>query len=526
MLSPDGLMGIERACEVLHAALQQQKKIVVVGDYDADGATGTALAVSALRAFGAQQVSYMVPSRFSQGYGLSQSISALAAQQGAQLLITVDNGITSISGVAAARSLGLQVLITDHHLAGSELPAADAIVNPNQPGCGFASKSLSGVGTMFYVLSALRARLRTAGWFRDRAEPNLADFLDLVAVGTVADVVRLDSNNRILVAAGLARIRAQRARPGIQALLRVAGRDARHLSATDLGFTIGPRLNAAGRLEDMALGIDCLLSDNEESATRSAQKLDQLNRERRGIEAQMRDEALTQVESIDSAQIGVSLFDPSWHEGVVGLVASRIKDRLHRPTIAFARAQEAGVLKGSARSIAGLHVRDALAAVDAQRPGLILRFGGHAMAAGLQMPQARFEEFCGLFDSACRQMLAPSDLEEVIQTDGELDSSELNLETAVAIEEGGPWGQGFPEPLFQGEFKIRSWKPVGEHHRRFELVSGNGAPMEAIWFGSSEQPLPGATDCWIYRLGVDRYRANPKPMMYVKSVGDDPGITQ
>ncbi len=518
LLSPDGLFGVARACEVLQAALQQQKKILVVGDYDADGATGTALAVSALKAFGAQHVSYLVPSRFSQGYGLSAALSEIAAQQGAQLLITVDNGIASVSGVAKAQALGMQVLITDHHLAGPELPAADAIVNPNQPGCSFASKSLSGVGTVFYVLSALRTRLRESGWFRDRAEPNLAEFLDLVAIGTVADVVRLDHNNRILVAAGLARIRAQRARPGVQALLQLAGRDARYATAADLGFTIGPRLNAAGRLEDMALGIECLLSPDTATALSRASRLDQLNRERRGIETQMRDEALALVEDIRSEQVGVSLFDPTWHEGVVGLVASRIKDKLHRPTIAFARAQEAGALKGSARSISGLHVRDALAAVDARHPGLIARFGGHAMAAGLTLPEADLATFTASFDQVCRQMLAPEDLAAVLETDGELATDELNLDTAQVLENAGPWGQGFPEPLFEGQFNIRSWKKVGEHHRRFVLADASGASVEAIWFGSSELPLPSATDRWVYRLGVDRFRAAPKPMLHIQGV--------
>ncbi len=518
LLPPSGLLGIDRACEVLQDALQQQKKIIVVGDYDADGATGAALAVSTLKALGAQHVSYLVPSRFSQGYGLSSALAEIAAQQGAQLLITVDNGIASVSGVAKAKALGLQVLVTDHHLAGPELPAADAIVNPNQPGCTFASKSLSGVGTMFYVLSALRTRLREAGWFAERAEPNLAEFLDLVAVGTVADVVKLDHNNRILVAAGLARIRAQRARPGIQALLQLAGRDARHATAADLGFTIGPRLNAAGRLEDMALGIECLLAPDTPTALSRASKLDQLNRERRGIETQMRDEALTLVEDIDSSQVGVSLFDAGWHEGVVGLVASRIKDKLHRPTVAFARAQETGTLKGSARSIAGLHVRDALAAVDAQHPGLIARFGGHAMAAGLTLPEKNLEVFSKSFDQICRQMLAPADLEAVQETDGELSGGELTLDTALALETAGPWGQGFAEPLFEGQFKIRSWKKIGEHHRRFELTDSNGAMTEAIWFGSSELPLPSATDRWVFRLGVDRFRTTPKLMLHIQSV--------
>ena len=517
LLPPKDLRDIARACEILHEALQAQKTIVVVGDYDSDGATGTALAVLALKAFGAQRVSYLVPSRFTQGYGLSPELARIAAAQGAQLLITVDNGIASVSGVATAKALGLQVLITDHHLPGKELPLADAIVNPNQPGCDFVSKSIAGVGVMFYVLSAFRAHLREAGWFKNRSEPNLAEFLDLVAVGTVADVVRLDANNRILVAQGLNRIRAARARPGILALLRVANRKPEHVSASDLGFAIGPRLNAAGRLEDMALGIDCLLSDNETEATRIAQQLDQLNRSRREIETQMRDEALAMVETIEAQQTGVSLFDASWHEGIVGLVASKIKDKLHRPTVAFARAHEAGMLKGSARSIPGLHIRDALAVVDVQQPGLIARFGGHAMAAGLTLPEKNVVLFSQAFDAACRVALSPTDLERVILTDGALATTELTLDTALALETAGPWGQGFPEPLFEGSFEVTSHRVVAEKHRKFELRL-NGATIGAMWFGSVEQPLPTATDVWVFRLVVDRYREPYKPMLMVETV--------
>lgn len=517
LLPPRDLRGIARACEILHAALREQKAIVVVGDYDSDGASGTALAVLALKAFGAARVSYLVPSRFTQGYGLSPELAKIAAAQGAQLLITVDNGIASVSGVAAAKALGLQVLITDHHLPGLELPAADAIVNPNQPGCDFASKAIAGVGVMFYVLSALRAHLREAGWFQSRAEPNLAEFLDLVAVGTVADVVRLDTNNRILVAQGLNRIRAQRAHPGILALLRVANRKPDHVSASDLGFAIGPRLNAAGRLEDMALGIDCLLSDSDTEAMRIAQQLDQLNHSRREIETQMRDEALAMVETIDAGQTGVSLFDARWHEGIVGLVASKIKDKLHRPTVAFARAQDAGMLKGSARSIPGLHIRDALAVVDARHPGLISRFGGHAMAAGLTLPEKNIDAFGRAFDDACRAALSPGDLERVVFTDGELAATELTLETALALETAGPWGQGFPEPLFEGSFEVTSHRIVAEKHRKFELRQGSAA-ISALWFGSVERPLPTRNDVWVFRLVVDRYREPYKPMLMVETV--------
>jgi single-stranded-DNA-specific exonuclease len=506
LLVPRGLLGIDRACDELAQAVTGGAKLVVVGDYDADGATGVALAVAVLRAFGAAQVDYLVPSRFTQGYGLSPALADAAHELGAQLLITVDNGIASLAGVARAKALGLRVVITDHHLAGPQLPAADAIVNPNQPGCGFLSKNLAGVGVMFYLLSALRARLRDDGWFAQRPEPQLAAFLDLVAVGTVADVVRLDHNNRILVAQGLARIRARRARPGILALLQVAGRTAEDVSSTDLGFAIGPRLNAAGRLDDMRLGIECLLSADESSALALAARLDSINRERREIEAQMRDDALAMVESFDPATVGVSLFDPGWHEGVVGLVASRIKDRLHRPAIAFARAQEAGVLKGSARSIAGLHIRDALAAVDAQAPGLITRFGGHAMAAGLSLPEARLEEFTQRFDAVCRAQLDDAALERIVETDGELGAGELVLETAHALEHAGPWGQGFPEPLFDGPFQVAQAKVVGERHVRYRLRGPGDRLIDGIHFNGAEGRAEAGPVEVAYRLGVNRYQ--------------------
>lgn len=504
LLAPQSLLGLDRACDELAQALSAKAKIVVCGDYDADGATGAALAVGVLRAFGAADAGYLVPSRFTQGYGLSPALADAAHGMGAQVLLTVDNGIASLAGVARAKALGLRVVITDHHLAGPQLPAADAIVNPNQPGCGFMSKNLAGVGVMFYLMSALRARLRDAGWFKDRPEPQMASFLDLVAVGTVADVVRLDHNNRILVAQGLARIRARRARPGILALLQVAGRDAASVSSTDLGFAVGPRLNAAGRLEDMRLGIECLLAADEGSALAMARRLDEINRERREIEAQMRDDAMAMVEDLAATAVGVSLFDAGWHEGVVGLVASRVKDKLHRPAIAFARAQETGMLKGSARSIPGLHIRDALAAVDAQCPGLILRFGGHAMAAGLSLPEARFEEFHERFDEVCRRQLDDAALERVLETDGELAGAELALETAHVLEQAGPWGQGFPEPLFDGCFEVLRGRIVGERHARYRLRSGEGT-IEAIHFGGAETLASSGSVEVVYRLCVNRY---------------------
>jgi single-stranded-DNA-specific exonuclease len=505
LLAPQGLLGIDAAAAELERAVTSGAKVVVVGDYDADGATGAALAVAVLRAFGAAGPDYLVPSRFHQGYGLSPALADAAHAMGARWLLTVDNGIASLAGVARAQELGLRVVITDHHLAGPQLPAADAIVNPNQPGCGFTSKHLAGVGVMFYLLSALRARLRDAGWFRDRPEPRLADFLDLVAVGTVADVVRLDYNNRILVAQGLARIRARRARPGILALLQVAGRDPATVGSTDLGFTVGPRLNAAGRLEDMRLGIECLLAQDEEGALAMAQRLDALNRERRDIEAQMRDEAFALVDKLDAAAVGLALFDPGWHEGVVGLVASRVKDKLHRPTFAFARAKDAGMLKGSGRSIAGLHIRDALARVDARHPGMIARFGGHAMAAGLTLPEARLAEFGAAFEAACREALDDAALERVLESDGALDAGELSLETARALEHAGPWGQGFPEPLFDGAFELRETRVVGERHARYKLREPGGRMIEAIHFNSGDAVAPGPVQL-AYRLGVNRYQ--------------------
>lgn len=511
---PAPLRGLAAATAELAGALARQEKIVVVGDYDADGATGAALAVLVLRAFGAD-VDYLVPSRFSQGYGLSPPLADAAAGMGARLLLTVDNGIASVAGVARARELGLRTVITDHHLAGPELPAAEAIVNPNQPGCAFPSKHLSGVGVMFYVLSALRGALREAGHFRERPEPKLAHYLDLVAVGTVADMVRLDRNNRILVSQGLDRIRAGHARPGILALLQVAGRDRASASAADVGFSIGPRLNAAGRMDDMALGIECLLATDPARALEIARQLDSINRDRREVEGQMREEALAMIGSLDSAAVGVCLFDPGWHEGVVGLVASKLKDRLHRPTIALARAQEAGMLKGSCRSIPGLHIRDALAAVDARRPGLLLRYGGHAMAAGLTLREADLGEFSQRFDAVCRDALDPSALEQVLDSDGELGPGELGLETARALERAGPWGQGFPEPLFDGRFEVRQSRVMAERHARYRLECG-GVAIEAIDFGGAERRVERGPVELAYRLQVSRWQGAETPELRVE----------
>jgi single-stranded-DNA-specific exonuclease len=507
LLPPDGLLGIGAAAALLANAIAEGRHIVIAGDYDADGATATAVGVLGLRALGAGSVGYIVPNRFTMGYGLSPALVRMALEQNAGLLVTVDNGIASLAGVAAANAAGLPVLVTDHHLAGEELPAAAAIVNPNQPDCGFASKHLAGVGVMFYVLLALRARLRAEGHFNGRVEPNLAELLDLVALGTVADVVRLDRNNRILVAQGLARIRAGRARPGLQALLQAAGRQPGHVGASDLGFVLGPRLNAAGRLEDMTVGIECLLSDTADGAQLLAGQLDALNRERRDIEAQMRDEALELAAGHEG--VGVCLFDGGWHEGVVGLVASRVKDRLHRPVFAFARAAEEGVLKGSGRSIRGLHLRDALAAVDAHHPGLITRFGGHAMAAGLTLPEAALDIFSAAFDAECRARLDAEALEQLLETDGELDDGELHLDTARLLEQGGPWGQGFPEPRFEGRFQVLETRALGAdgRHIKYRLGLARGGAVEAMDFNGVERAVAaGCAVRLVYCIGVNRFR--------------------
>jgi single-stranded-DNA-specific exonuclease len=508
LLVPDALKGIEAAVTILREAIGAGRRIVIAGDYDADGATGCAVAVLGLHALGAASVDYVVPNRITMGYGLSPALVELARERGAELLITVDNGIASLAGVAAANAAGLPVVVTDHHLAGPELPTAAAIVNPNQPGCPFPSKHLAGVGVMFYVLLALRARLRGEGAFVDRPEPNLAELLDLVALGTVADVVKLDRNNRILVQQGLLRIRAGRARPGLMALLEAAGRSTDRLAATDLGFVLGPRLNAAGRLDDMRAGIDCLLAPDVDSARPLAQRLDQFNRERRSIEAEMRDTALEMV--AQSEDIGVTLFEPDWHEGVVGLVASRVKDALHRPVIAFARAAERGMLKGSGRSIAGFHLRDALALIDARYPGLIERFGGHAMAAGVSLPEEGLAAFRTVFDVQCRALLDDVALERVIDSDGELAADELQVETALALETAGPWGQGFPEPRFDGVFEIDDYRPVGAdgRHVKYRLRTPAGQRLDAVHFNGAETALEGGRARAVYALCVNRFRGN------------------
>jgi single-stranded-DNA-specific exonuclease len=486
LLPPDSLLGTGHAAALLADAIAAQRRVLIIGDYDADGATACAVGVRGLRLFGAQ-VDYLVPNRIEHGYGLSPAIVELAAARRPELIITVDNGIAALEGVAAANALDIPVLVTDHHLPGDTLPAAACIVNPNQPGCGFASKNLAGVGVMFYVLLALRAELRRRGAYAAAPEPDLRGLLDLVALGTVADVVRLDANNRTLVAQGLARMRAGRASAGLQALFRVAGREPAQASVHDLGFTLGPRLNAAGRLDDMTLGIECLLADAPGAALSLAQQLDGLNRARREVEADMLEEALAILAAFDPVDShSLTAWQPGWHAGVIGILASRLKDKFHRPTVVFASSED-GTLKGSGRSIAGLHLRDALDRIDRSHPGLILKFGGHAMAAGLTLAAGRHDDFAQAFEAVVRELLAPADLEGVIETDGLLDIAEHRYETAVEFERA-VWGQGFPAPLFDASFDVVTQRVVGEKHLKLQLAR-EGATFEAMRFFHPD-PLP------------------------------------
>lgn len=528
------LKGMDAAVELLVTALREQQHILIVADFDCDGATSCAVGIGALRAMGANRVSYVVPDRFKYGYGLTPGIVEVAAEQSPDLLITVDNGISSIDGVAAAKARGMQVLVTDHHLPGEQLPAADAIVNPNQPGDKFPSKNLAGVGVIFYVMLALRARLRELSWFNaQRPEPNLAEFLDLVALGTVADVVPLDHLNRVLVSQGLARMRAGKLRPGIRALCEVAGRQPERLVSTDMGFCIGPRLNAAGRLDDMSVGIECLLSETLTGASEFAEQLDQLNRDRRGIEADMQKQALGLLAQLDldnrrsELPWGLSLYDPNWHQGVVGLLASRIKDKTHRPVIAFAPGDpddNSGAdneLKGSARSIPGLHIRDALDAIATQHPGLITRFGGHAMAAGLSLPEANLPAFRRAFDQQVHASVTEDALQGVILSDGELTPDDLTLDLAETLRSAGPWGQGFPEPLFDGVFALNHWRIVGQKHLKMKLeVPGRRWPIDAIAFNTVEADLPDNPDNIhiAYKLDVNEYRGERTPQLLVTHI--------
>ena len=503
LLPMESLQHCATMAAMLADAMAAKKRLLIVADYDADGATACAVGINALRAFGAN-VDYLVPNRFEYGYGLTPEIVRQAATGKPDYLITVDNGIASVEGVEEARKAGIEVLITDHHLPGAELPRAACIVNPNQATCTFASKNLAGVGVMFYVMMGLRAELRRRGWFSNRAEPNLAELLDLVALGTVADVVRLDDNNRILVDQGLKRIRAGRARPGISALFRVAGRDAARASTYDLGFVAGPRLNAAGRLTDMSVGIECLLCTDERKASELAAQLDALNRERREIEAGMQESALTLMDAFEPADtFSLSLYQESWHQGVIGILAARLREKFHRPVIAFAPGAD-GEAKGSGRSIRGLHLRDALDLVSKRHPDLILRFGGHAAAAGLSIRIADIERFGEAFEQTVRNLLTVADLERVIETDGPLATADLSFQFAEALD-GQVWGQGFAPPAFFDEFEVAEQRVVGGRHLKLKLRHGRQL-LDAIRFGE-DQPLPARIGS-VYRVQVNEYNGN------------------
>lgn len=519
LLPPTGLGDAQRAAERLARAVRDDERILLVGDFDADGATAVALAVSLLEALGARDVAFLVPNRFDYGYGLSPEIAELAVARQPRVLVTVDNGISSVQGVAAATAAGIDVIVTDHHLAGRELPEAFALVNPNLPDSSFPSKALAGVGVIYYVLGLVRSQLRAWDWFSNRQEPNLADWLDLVALGTVADVVPLDANNRVLVHQGLARMRAGRCRPGVRALAEVAGRALDRLTAQDLGFFLGPRLNAAGRLDDMTLGIRCLLARDAEEARSHARALDELNRARRELEQEMvRDaELIVAGHQLDAAErFGVCVYEPGWHQGIVGIVAGRLREKIHRPVVAFAEAggSNPDELKGSARSLPELHVRDVLDAIAARYPGLVVRFGGHAMAAGLSIKRVHYERFARAFDAEVARRLPESALTRTLVTDGALLAEELCLDMARQIAAGGPWGQAFPEPLFHGEFDVISQRVVGEHHLKL-VLRFDGRLVDAIAF--RQAPL-GDVDRVLaaYRLAENDYGAAPTLQLIIE----------
>lgn len=527
MLSWQQLSGIDKAVALLYRALQEELRIVVVGDFDADGATSTALSVLALRALGCGNVTCLVPNRFDDGYGLSPEVVDQAHARGAQMILTVDNGISSHAGVDRAHELGIPVLVTDHHLPGETLPDAEAIVNPNLRDCTFPSKSLAGVGVAFYLMLALRAHLRDQGWFAARglAEPNLAELLDLVALGTVADVVPLDANNRILTWQGLSRIRAGKCRPGIKALLEIANRDAQKLAASDLGFALGPRLNAAGRLDDMSVGVALLLCDNVGEARVLASELDALNQTRKEIEQGMQAEALALCEKLERSSEtlpgGLAMYHPEWHQGVVGILASRLKERFHRPVIAFAPAGD-GLLKGSGRSIQGLHMRDALERLDTLYPGMMLKFGGHAMAAGLSLEAARFEEFQQRFGALVTEWLDPALLQGEVVSDGPLSPAEMTLEVAEMLRDAGPWGQMFPEPLFDGHFRLLQQRIVGERHLKVMVEPVGGGPLlDGIAFNVDTTLWPdnGVREVSLaYKLDVNEFRGNRSVQLIIDDI--------
>ncbi len=521
LLPPSTLTHNAEMAKLLADAITANKKLLIIGDYDADGATATAVAVKGLRAFGAN-VDFLVPNRFEYGYGLTPEIVALAATQYPDVIITVDNGIASVDGVAAANALGIQVLVTDHHLPGQETPQAACIINPNQHGCTFASKNLAGVGVMFYGLLALRAELRERGAYVNKSEPNLTELLDLVALGTVADLVKLDDNNRILVEQGLRRIRAGACSQGILALLRVSGRQASATNAQDLGFYVGPRLNAAGRLDDMTLGIQCLLAETEQEATTIAQQLQDLNAQRRSIEADMQESANISLDDINvTKQFAITMYQADWHQGVIGILASRIKERYHRPVIAFADAG-GGLLKGSGRSISGLHLRDALDLLSKHQPDLILKFGGHAMAAGLSIKQVDFERFNQSFEVVVKSLITEADLESILEVDGSLNSNDMVFSTAQTLE-NQVWGQGFAPPLFYDKFEVLSQHVLGEKHLKLSLKriaetaqAAASVVIDAIYFNHPdllESPIQAA-----YQLQTNSYNGSQKVQLNVRYI--------
>ncbi|PKI12664.1 single-stranded-DNA-specific exonuclease RecJ [Colwellia sp. 12G3] len=549
MVDETALMGMDKACQLLHDALVNKMRIIIVGDFDADGATSTALMMIALSLFGSNNHDFIVPNRFEYGYGLTPEIVDIAAQQNAQMLITVDNGISCIAGVKRAKELGMQVIVTDHHLPGHSLPIADAIVNPNQHGCNFPSKALAGVGVAFYLMLALRKYCREHHYFSEQgiAEPNIAQLLDLVALGTVADVVSLDANNRILVAQGLKRIRAGQTRPGIQALIEIANKNQQRLVASDFGFALGPRINAAGRLDDMSYGINCLLANDLSSARVMAAELDDLNKARREIEQGMQQEAERVMSSVDvNGNIGqgseenplpfaIALYQKDWHQGVIGIVAGRLKEKCHRPCIVFANASDDSEqdgnaeIKGSARSIPGLHIRDLLEHIDSQNPGLIIKFGGHAMAAGLSIKQKDFVQFQQHFNTVAGKWLKPEDLDSIILSDGELNAEFLTLDFAEQLREAGPWGQNFPEPLFDDTFTLVQQRIVGEKHLKIvvqkTVVDQSGAQSQQVFdgiaFNVDVNAWPNAQVKQVhlaYRLDVNEFRGKRTVQLMIEDI--------
>lgn len=517
MLNPNQLYGIDQAVNLLVEAYQQQQKIVIVGDFDADGATSTALSVLALRQLGFSDVDYLVPNRFEQGYGLSISVAEMAIEKGVQLLMTVDNGVSSFEGIAFLKEKGIRVLVTDHHLPPETLPPADAIVNPNLSQCHFPSKSLAGVGVAFYLMLAVRAKFRELGIFTAETQPNFTDLLDLVALGTIADVVPLDQNNRILAYQGLMRIRARHCRPGIIALAEVANRNVEQFTSSDLGFCIGPRLNAAGRLDNMSIGVELLLANEMPKARELALDLDELNQTRKEIESGMKLEAIKICQNLTALfkelPYGITLYQPDWHQGVLGIVSSRVKDQYHRPVIAFTQDGE-GILKGSARSIEGLHMRDVLERIHSQHPNIILKFGGHAMAAGLSIREEYFADFQHLFNQTIADWLDEEHLQGIIWTDGELNSNEFNLETAELIKSVGTWGQGFPEPCFDGEFKILDQRAIGQNKNHLKMLlepKQGGVLLDAIAFNINTRLYPDLSikqARLAYKLDINEFRGN------------------